>query len=386
MTRRGRARVPRSRVGPREEGAEEVRGARGEEELEVEAEDVLVLGQEAAAVVGHVPRVVANEEAEGSEARSGYVRMHHPPHLVREALVRPCGHSPLLVQHRKDAAAPILQQLHARLVVAEVHVAPLDPLLDILLLLPSQHKVVELLLQPLIGEVDAELLEAVRLQDLETEDVKDADAQRGGGEGGGGGGSGQESRRCPLPLLFLQPECLVNSGDEPVEELGVEGLAHRVPGGLCLLLRQLHPHRLHRRADLTSDQHLLQLLRRAPQQGRRLFEPAPGVRSELAAVSRPAELEVAKVKDSSEQAEHLQSLLFLQPHQVHRPQSSQERGMVVFPLLSRCSSSCQADILLCRLQPQLAELRVERVRELGSSTELVEDVKVPFVCRNLDDA
>ena len=34
---------------------------------------------------------------------------------------------------------------------------------------------VELLLQPLVGEVDAELLERVGLEDLEAEDVEDAD-------------------------------------------------------------------------------------------------------------------------------------------------------------------------------------------------------------------
>ena len=59
----------------------------------------------------------------------------------------------------------LLNEVDAGLQVhAEVNELPLDALLLVLLLLQHKHVVVEELLQLLIGEVDAELLEAVELQ------------------------------------------------------------------------------------------------------------------------------------------------------------------------------------------------------------------------------
>ena len=59
----------------------------------------------------------------------------------------------------------LLDEIDAGLQVhAEVDELPLDALLLVLLLLQHEHVVVEELLQLLIGEVDAELLEAVKLQ------------------------------------------------------------------------------------------------------------------------------------------------------------------------------------------------------------------------------
>ena len=45
---------------------------------------------------------------------------------------------------------------------------------QVLHLLPLEHVLVELLLQPLIGQVDTQLLKAVLLEALKTVDVQDA--------------------------------------------------------------------------------------------------------------------------------------------------------------------------------------------------------------------
>ena len=51
---------------------------------------------------------------------------------------------------------------------AEVHHLPLDALPDVLLLLQHEHVVVEELLQLLVTEIDANLLEGVEFEDLKT--------------------------------------------------------------------------------------------------------------------------------------------------------------------------------------------------------------------------
>ena len=60
----------------------------------------------------------------------------------------------------------LLDEVDARLQVeAEVDEVPLDALALVLLLLQDEHRVVEELLQLLVGVVDAELLEGVQLQE-----------------------------------------------------------------------------------------------------------------------------------------------------------------------------------------------------------------------------
>lgn len=59
-----------------------------------------------------------------------------------------------------------LNQLNTRLQVqAEVDEVPLDALSLVLFLLQDEHRVVEQLLQLLVGVVDAQLLEGVQLQE-----------------------------------------------------------------------------------------------------------------------------------------------------------------------------------------------------------------------------
>jgi len=60
------------------------------------------------------------------------------------------------------------------LVVGEGDELPQDPLPLVLVLLELEDVPVELLLERLVGVVDAELLEVVLLECLEAEDVEDA--------------------------------------------------------------------------------------------------------------------------------------------------------------------------------------------------------------------
>jgi hypothetical protein len=76
----------------------------------------------------------------------------------------------------------------AVVLVADVHVG--HPLLLVLLHLQLEHVAVERLLQPLVGGVDAQLLEAVVVELLEAKDVQHRDGLAWGVEGGGAGGRG----------------------------------------------------------------------------------------------------------------------------------------------------------------------------------------------------
>jgi len=70
-------------------------------------------------------------------------------------------------------------QINGRLQIgAKGHGLPHNALLSVLLLLQHEHEVVEELLETLVGEVDADLLEAVVLEGLEASDVQFLDVQR----------------------------------------------------------------------------------------------------------------------------------------------------------------------------------------------------------------
>ena len=86
------------------------------------------------------------------------------------------------------------------------------------------HGVVEELLELLVGVVDAQLLEAVQLEDLESGDVEDAD------EGG------------PLALGPVQRP--VDPVDDPLEEALVHRLRDGLDGELDLFLVETKVSRL----------------------------------------------------------------------------------------------------------------------------------------------
>ena len=102
-------------------------------------------------------------------------------HLGEEGRVGRLRQVDLLVEDLDDAARVALrlrhrvEQVEHRLVVDVLDVLELDALrrVEALLRLEGRHR--EVALQLLVGEVDAELLERVGLEDLEAEDVEDAD-------------------------------------------------------------------------------------------------------------------------------------------------------------------------------------------------------------------
>jgi len=115
------------------------------------------------------------------------------------------GHDALLFEHREDAHL-LLDEVDGCLQVgAEGHHLPHDALLLVLLLLEDEHEVVEELLETLVGQVDAELLEAVVFEGLEAGDVQDADEEDA--------------------FDFFDVQCQVDHLDEPVEHAAVDGLA-----------------------------------------------------------------------------------------------------------------------------------------------------------------
>ena len=94
--------------------------------------------------------------------------------LLHPRLVAAFGHPALLIQQVEHPQLG-LDQVDAGLVVVEVDHLPLDPLLDVLLLLQLEHVHVELLLQLLVGVVNAELLKGVHLKSLKAVDVEHPD-------------------------------------------------------------------------------------------------------------------------------------------------------------------------------------------------------------------
>lgn len=98
-----------------------------------------------------------------SHAAGPPARSRNPLGVLRGATPTPA------VDDRKATGRPrwyLLEQINSLLEVhAEVNERPLNALALVLFLLEDEHVMVEELLQLLVGEVDAQLLEAVELLD-----------------------------------------------------------------------------------------------------------------------------------------------------------------------------------------------------------------------------
>mmetsp|Transcript_10299 Transcript_10299/g.25211 ORF Transcript_10299/g.25211 Transcript_10299/m.25211 type:complete len:288 (-) Transcript_10299:871-1734(-) len=99
-----------------------------------------------------------------------------------ELLVRSPIHNALFVQNLKYACAGLINKIEHVLVVWKWNELPQYTLAFVFLLLEFEHEFVKLLLQRLVGVVDAKLLECVDLECLEAEDVEDADGRATGGD------------------------------------------------------------------------------------------------------------------------------------------------------------------------------------------------------------
>ena len=98
--------------------------------------------------------------------------------------------------------------------VREVHRVPVEALGLVLALLRLEHKVVEVLLEPLVRVVDEQLLEGVDREDLEAEDVQQAD--------------GRAFRLAVFRRVARRLEGDVAAVHEVVEERAVQRLEQRV--------------------------------------------------------------------------------------------------------------------------------------------------------------
>ncbi|WPK27202.1 hypothetical protein PUMCH_004579 [Australozyma saopauloensis] len=203
------------------------------------ADGVSVFLDEAVHVVGHVQRVVADDEL--GLAKSGLLE-----HLVGGRLVEVLVHlfdpggvvtgrqTGLLVQQGQHTHA-VLDKVDAGLVVGKVYEQPLDLLLDVLFLLQLEHVLVELLLQLLVGVVDAELLERVLLEVLESVDIK------------------HSNERVDVLLHLRRTEVRVDVVHEPVEQRRINIFGKRVSGHERLLVVQVGDDLFRTRGDLFLD-------------------------------------------------------------------------------------------------------------------------------------
>mmetsp|Transcript_35054 Transcript_35054/g.112605 ORF Transcript_35054/g.112605 Transcript_35054/m.112605 type:complete len:450 (+) Transcript_35054:2377-3726(+) len=129
----------------------------------------------------------------------------------------------LLVQQGEHSVRQVLDGGHDRAVVGHLDGRPLDLLCLVVRLLVVEDGVEEEALQLLVGQVDEQLLERVRAEDLEAEDVEEADPLAGHARAVGG------RRRA------RRRHALVDGLDDPREEAVVHALAQRIARAARLL-------------------------------------------------------------------------------------------------------------------------------------------------------
>ena len=143
----------------------------------VVAQGVPVLVQEALHVVPDLAGVVLDAELHRGHPgpRVELVERVVVVALLQEGQVCGLGEVGLVVQEVEDADGLLGHDVEDGLVVGVGDGRPLDLFLGVLGLLQLKDALVEVVLQALVGEVDAELLKAVLGEVLEAEDVKDGD-------------------------------------------------------------------------------------------------------------------------------------------------------------------------------------------------------------------
>ncbi|GBE60242.1 DHHA2 domain-containing protein, putative [Babesia ovata] len=213
-----------------------------------------------------------------------------------------------------------LEQIDTIGVVGEVKGVPRDAFCRVQLLLAAEHEVVEEVLQRLIREVDAQLLERVELEALETENIQNARGQ-------------------------------IRIGNV-IEEHAVHVLGDGVPDVAGLLDTQRFGVHFVRGLDGTGHQRVHQRdVVDVQQCGHRLAVPGLHVADHGALTAFLHELDIAKVEDGSHNVEHDRHLLvreadgaqsckrFVEGGQVevplgvwrHDPEIATERGQVKLP-------------------------------------------------------
>lgn len=147
-------------------------------------------------------------------------------HLLDEAGVGALGHGAFVVKRGKDAQALAVDQSQLRLVVGEIDLRHGHALALVLEHAQLDQRVHELALQPLVREVDAELLEGVDLKVLEPEDVEQADEALVLAGGSAGVGALAHAR--------------IDRRHDPLEGVDVEALCQRIARLLALACAEGH--------------------------------------------------------------------------------------------------------------------------------------------------
>jgi len=133
--------------------------------------------------------------------------------LEQELVIDVANAEARVVNDRDHAPMRLLDQVTDHFIIKVVNVRPIDVLSLVLFLLLFQHKLNEQLLQLFVAVVDAELLEAVRLEHFKAVDVQHTDD---------GPFTGAHSA--------LNVQDLVYSREDEREQLLVHGLGESVPG------------------------------------------------------------------------------------------------------------------------------------------------------------
>lgn len=116
---------------------------------------------------------------------------------------------------------------HTHLVVRELNVTPVDALAPVLLLLHLEHKLVKLLLQRLVGIVDAQLLKVVVLEVLEAKNVKHTCVVVG--EITVRPSRAETACTNKAVALLSCANVGVHVGDNPIKQPAIHRLGHSIP-------------------------------------------------------------------------------------------------------------------------------------------------------------
>mmetsp|Transcript_24017 Transcript_24017/g.69012 ORF Transcript_24017/g.69012 Transcript_24017/m.69012 type:complete len:722 (-) Transcript_24017:1240-3405(-) len=291
--------------------------------------------------------------------------------VPRKLLIGRLGNDALLVKQGKDARMLHIDQIQNVLVVREGNELPQNALLFVFLLLHLEHELVELLLERLIGVVDAQLLKVVDLEGFEAEDIQHAD-------------------RGTRPALVAMEvvDGIIHSLHDVVERGTIDRLDEGLGGLDGLLDRQGLVNDLDAGIDDARGQGIGQLLERHTQQGGGgqrgvvLVQDAGFVVMVVGHVG--GEGHVAGVEDGHDEAHEGLDHLGIEPDGDHGVEH-----LVVIVLVADAIPS----VVRARLAEE-AEVGVlhpsaeEGVALLGGCRrqELVEDVVVALPGRGMDEA
>ena len=179
------------------------------------ADTILILVDECGHVVVDLARVVNNGKGairvRGLLKRFALVCMQLLE-LLEQGIIRVVQELALVVQNLQEPKGLVnvtlipVNEIQTLLVVGEADGFPLNALLEVEVLLGLEDAVIKVLLEPFVGQIDAELFKAVGLEVLKTEDVENSNKRSLLRSGGG----------------------LVDGVHQEAEEVRINGFADRI--------------------------------------------------------------------------------------------------------------------------------------------------------------